>query len=161
MIRRGVGDEAWEDGSIWGHHILEFIGSAFCMYYQEGVFFPALFFITELTTLPTNIHWYLQNFKLKDSSPMWKSIYTTNLAFRGLAFLLCRSWVAPVCALRGFYVYGANVFLAKFQEMPIIVQIGVCFNILFFGFLNTNWCYMVVVRFFSKGEKRKKPEKDA
>jgi hypothetical protein len=89
-------------------------------------------------------------------------VYTANLALRGLSFLAFRSWIAPACIAKGFYMYGASGFVAKFRLMPVIVQIGVCFNILFFGFLNTNWSYMVVIRFIkhARGEKRK-PKKTA
>ena len=41
MVRRGVRFGAWEDTAIWAHHILELLGCALAMVYQQGVFFPA------------------------------------------------------------------------------------------------------------------------
>mmetsp|Transcript_15454 Transcript_15454/g.60417 ORF Transcript_15454/g.60417 Transcript_15454/m.60417 type:complete len:331 (-) Transcript_15454:65-1057(-) len=76
--------------AMWVHHTLILIGYSLVMSYRRMAFVSTIMLITELTVLPSNLHWYLKTLGQKDTRA-----FHFNQGLRLWSFIVLRLFTAP------------------------------------------------------------------
>lgn len=76
--------------AMWVHHSLILIGYYMVMSYKRMAFVSTIMLITELTVLPSNLHWYLKTLGQKDTRA-----FHFNQGLRLWSFVVLRLFTAP------------------------------------------------------------------
>ncbi|KAJ3115192.1 hypothetical protein HDU96_001038 [Phlyctochytrium bullatum] len=136
-----------EHPSVWLHHVV-------------ASFFPAAFCPSEITVVPTNLLYLLQNLDkvglghviAKDAIP---GLQTPLMVLRCIGFTLFRLFTGPACIF--YAVQGekgttwrekAARFWERFSKLPLLVSSLTLFNILALSGLNAWWTTLVYKALF-------------
>ncbi|KAJ3098120.1 hypothetical protein HDU97_004304 [Phlyctochytrium planicorne] len=161
-----------EHPSVWLHHVVGecrplfppfdiassegVLGTGFMRRYRIASFFPAAFCPTEITVVPTNILYLLQNAEKVGLAPIVSSALQTPLLIaRCVLFTIFRLFTGPAAiyyAIQG--EEGKTVedkilsFWKKYRKLPLLVSSLTLFNILALSGLNTWWTVLVYKALF-------------
>lgn len=86
--------------------------------------------ITELTVLPSNLHWYLKTFRKKDTR-----LFHFNQGLRLWSFIILRLSTPP------YVWYNLYSHLDEFYEQPILIRYAVYVITLSLSMMNVYWTW--------------------
>lgn len=95
--------------------------------------------ITELTVLPSNLHWYLKTFKLKATR-----LFHFNQGLRLWSFIILR---LPVPA---FVLYKLFSQFDKFQEQVALARYTVVVSVICLSLMNIYWTYQMMILYLGR-----------
>lgn len=116
--------------------------------YRQVAFFPALFQMTELTVLPTNVLWFATKFQVQ--APRLKR---AAILLRALFYVVFRLFVGPLALAHAVRCHGGAGFLTKFLAAPWPVWVGNTFNVGSLSYLNVVWTLAAVRRALGKARR--------
>ncbi|KAJ3126868.1 hypothetical protein HK101_005661, partial [Irineochytrium annulatum] len=127
--------------------------------YRTAAYFPACFCVSELTVVPSNLLWILQNLTaagLPSPSPALSSrLQTPLLILRAILFTLLRLPAGPLCLLyavqgeRGqTWAEKVERFWSRYRRLPALVSWLSAFNIATLSGLNVWWTVLVYKALF-------------
>jgi hypothetical protein len=90
--------------------------------------------VTELTVIPSNLHWYLKTFKLKVTR-----IFHFNQAVRLWSFIILRLPI-PV-----YVLYKLMTEFDRFQEQVAIARYAVWISLSLLSLMNVYWTYQMIL----------------
>lgn len=121
---------------MWLHHTVVLIGASCSLAYRLGNFSPALFGVSEITVLFSNIRWYLRTFGLTNT-PGSKLNDTLLL----LAYVLFR---VPLLPYFFYHAWKVKQLRAFYVSVPPIVPFLSTLFMFFLTFLNWNWTVALI-----------------
>lgn len=127
-----------EPMSIWVHHIVAASGALGMMCFRHAAWWPCLFLVSELTVLPSNLHWYLVKFGLTGTR-----LFAANMWARVASHLLFRVALGPVSVL---WALRCGRFLDQVRACPPLLSVLTAFNVSFLSYMNLKWTRLVVRR---------------
>eukprot|EP01094_Clydonella_sp_ATCC50884_P017678 TRINITY_DN3121_c0_g2_i1.p1 TRINITY_DN3121_c0_g2~~TRINITY_DN3121_c0_g2_i1.p1 ORF type:complete len:296 (+),score=112.06 TRINITY_DN3121_c0_g2_i1:268-1155(+) len=113
---------------MWIHHLVIVLGYQICLTTHLMSFMAVLLLITELTVLPSNIHWYLKVLGKKDTRA-----FHFNQGLRLWSFVVLRLFMVPYALTRLYFERE------RFLELSLWVQctaIGIACTL---GYMNLHW----------------------
>lgn len=127
-----------EGAAMWLHHVLVIFGAFAMQVYREAAFFPALFAISELTVVPTNVLWYAT--RLFGVSPSSR-LANTLRSLRALFYVLFRLPLGPYAFYHALATTpgGLSGLVSRFAALHPVVCGGNVFNVASLSVLNVLW----------------------
>eukprot|EP01104_Vermistella_antarctica_P004510 TRINITY_DN14949_c0_g1_i1.p1 TRINITY_DN14949_c0_g1~~TRINITY_DN14949_c0_g1_i1.p1 ORF type:complete len:301 (-),score=60.75 TRINITY_DN14949_c0_g1_i1:101-1003(-) len=126
---------------MWIHHTVILIGYQISMRTHTLSFLAALLLVTELTCLPSNLHWYLKVLSRKDTRA-----FHFNQGLRLWSFVLLRLFIVP------YAFYRLYLQREEFVDNPLWFQLATVLITGTLGFMNVHWTYTMWV-LYRKREK--------
>jgi len=109
--------------------------------YHKLAFVASLMLITELTVLPSNVHWYLKVMGKKDTRA-----FHFNQGLRLWSYIGLRLWTAP------FAFYRLWQQWEQFMQEELFLRAAACIITVLLGAMNLHWTYLMF-RLYRKRER--------
>jgi len=103
--------------------------------------------LTELTVLPSNLHWYLKTFNLKDTR-----LFHFNQGLRLWSYILLRIPIPPYV---WYHLYHDR---ERFFQEPLIARLAVYVLTLLLAMMNVYWTWMLIRLYRKRTPLKKKLE---
>eukprot|EP01095_Lingulamoeba_sp_RSL-Kostka_P012061 TRINITY_DN4722_c0_g1_i1.p1 TRINITY_DN4722_c0_g1~~TRINITY_DN4722_c0_g1_i1.p1 ORF type:complete len:375 (+),score=64.53 TRINITY_DN4722_c0_g1_i1:24-1127(+) len=115
---------------MWIHHYAMILGYTLCMWYKRMSFCCIILLVTELTVVPSNLHWYMKIFAVKDTRA-----FHFNQGLRLWSFVFFRIFTVPYIFYRVYHQFDD-----MFNEDMIIILATLTIPLLLGG-LNVYWTW--------------------